>query len=1001
MEILAQEGTPIDINFFDLVVNNLYNESSIQNSNEANLILIKFKERPDAWLVSQQILTESKQPNSRFIALQVFIDGAKVNWEILNEEQRNFFKKFFFDLFFQWSRENESEFLMNKASYALISVLKNEWPTYWPNFMHDFFLECKNPPQTIKNGLKLLSILCEIYEFPDEMLTNERMNELTQALENEYNTIFLFLESVFNETNDFDIISQALDTLSHYLRWMDLQTITSAKLCFNLVKNLFPYQEMRYAVLKCFDSIATNIYAIVDQNLIQIFELMVTSIQQTLDQAKEPITVVYSNQDMNHQMILTLGHFFVLDQMGLFQGIMTDFLRAALIWFVQLTEVCSDETFNIAVEFWLILLKTFNLEANRIQPPKDIIYQLQRIFIQRMARPQEFSCLLPDDIDTSSDPNFLENMRLTIVCLSNLGRENIVNLLLSNLQNHGNNIQVITVTCWSIGAISGSLIKEEEQHFLVNIINILFLFITDSSDNDFLSSQENKSLICGCYMYILSLYPRFLSNNWSYFKQLLDKIIEFIHTRYPPLQQMAATTLKNVSMRIPTPLLIKHIDQQQAFVFSLLDNAEELASVLPMEMVPIIYESIAFLIKNHRNEDEKSAMVSKLLVLPVKSWEESVSHLNTNTSCDDEITLKVLFPLDIFGKIILISNFAFYPQIEDVITRTMNLFKFYSTEVARHSAHPNLLKIKTQILLLYESFFKQHPDSEIVPGLVDMLLTDYSESPPAFRFHLIIDCFTAMIDKLGPNSQAYIVNIVMKIIVPTFSMINDSYENFPEIRISLFQLLNSIMTKVFFMIQSFDIDIFTSIIDCLLFGIKNPKFEISSRALNCLSGLLNDIDGNIEENFRNAFYNSFYLKILFSLFSTLTDRGHKLLFLELTKAIIHLFQIVCQHKVLLDGNQNTENIVAEELSKKLSKDFPQIHLSNLYDLIKSLMMESASFGQFQQLLRLFLIDTKKMHPSDIDLRRAEIESREMNEIIGLTGPAVPSTDYSEDLIPEF
>ena len=137
------------------------------------------------------------------------------------------------------------------------------------------------------------------------------------------------------------------------------------------------------------------------------------------------------------------------------------------------------------------------------------------------------------------------------------------------------------------------------------------------------------------------------------------------------------------------------------------------------------------------------------------------------------------------------------------------------------------------------------------------------------------------------------------------------------------------------------------------------------------------------------------------MFSALTDRGHKLLFLELSKAIMHLFQIVYQQKVILGENSNTEVIVAEELAAKLSKDFPHINIENLFELAKSLMMESESFGQFQQLLRIFLIDTKKMHPSDIDLRRAEIESRELNEIIGLTGPANPSTDVFDDLIPEF
>ncbi|OHT17048.1 hypothetical protein TRFO_12764 [Tritrichomonas foetus] len=996
MEHLTQEGTPVDISYFDLIVNNLYNVDQSRPQelvSEANAVLMKFQERSDAWLVSQQIITESQQIQSKFIALQTFTQGAREKWGMIDENQRAFFKRFFFDLFFQWSYSDVAPTLMSEACRALIEVLKNEWPTYWPNFMIDFLNACKKSHSTTLNGLKLLAILSEeTHEYTDDMLTSDRMSEFSRALESDFNLIFTYLETVFLEIKDQNIIEQALHTLSHYLRWIDLQTITSTPLCHHLVTNLYPIPQMRLAVLYCFDAIATHSSATADQNMIQIFEILVHSIHQTLIAENQPITEVYAEPTINNQIIKSLGHFLVLDQSNLLLGILTEPAAMALHWLCQLTAKCSIETFKVAVEFWLSLTKTFFLESHKVQPPKELIYQLQEVFINRITRPPEFSFLVPDDFDCD-DPVFYENMRQTIVCLSNLSRVNMVQQLLNFLRSAQNN-EGILLSCWSIGAISGSLQKNEEQQFLVEVINYLYGFLQQNLP------QDTQALFCGCYLFILSLYPRFLHNNWCYLKQLLEKIIQFIRTPFPPLQKMAVNTLKSIATSIPGPLLMKHMDQQQSFIYSILENAEQLASVLPMDFVPPLYEAMAIMIKSHNNEQEKASMVSKLLVLPVRSWEQSLVQLNTDTSCDNEITMKVLFPIDIFGKIILISNFAFYPQIEAVITRTMDLYRFYSIEVSKHSAHPNLLEIKTQILLLYEAFLKQHPDSEIVPGLVEMLTQDYVNSPPDFRFYQIIDCFTAMVDTLGSQSQQYVVHIVMNVVVPTFDMIKESYNAYPEIRLSHFKLLNVLMTKVFSSVQSFNLDIFTSMLDCLLYGVSHPKHDISSIALSCVSGLLSDVDSNPEEDFRRVFYDTFYIKILFQLFNVLTDRSHKFIFSQLVKTLIHLFQIIQKGKVHLDGNPNTDNGVANALAEKLSNDFPHIRPSDLLELSRALIMESANFGQFQELLRNFLIGSKKVLPTDRDLYQSEIEDREM-KISGLAGPANPSDGLPEDQICEF
>ena len=995
MELLIQEGTAIDVNYFDQIVSNLYNVGSDQthpDQSEANSILMKFQERKDAWLVVQEVITNSHNTTSKFIALQTFTKGAQTNWEMIDENQRNFLKKFYFDLFFQWCTENTEAILMTEVSRALIEILKNEWPTYWPTFMHDFIQNCNRNEYTILYGLKLLAILSEeTHEYLDDMLTTDRMSEFSRALEADYSLVFTFLESVFLQTSDNVIVKQGLETLSHFLKWVDIPAITSTPLCQYLVNNLFPIPEMRLPVLKCFDAIATHNYATGDKNMIQIFELLIFNIQRNLN---SPITVAYGEDPLDLQLILTLGHFLILDNSSILQGILTESAKMALFWLAELTSACKIETFKIAVEYWLSLSKIFCLEKNIVQPPEELIFRLQEIFIQRMPRPPEFSPLVTDEEINieSNDNDFVEKMRKTIVCLSNVAKNNIVNLLISHLQNSQNQEEVLII-CWSIGAISGSLPKSEEQQFLVEVINILFKFMNQEM------SIQMQSLFYGCYLFILSLYPRFLAFNWFYLKQYLDKSIQFFMTPYPPLQNMAVNRLKAIAFSIPTPLLVKHTDQQQSFAYELLENAERLANVLPMNCVPTLYEAIAMIIKQHKNEEEKARMVSKLLVLPVRSWEESIERLNSNTSCDDEITIKVLFPIDIFGKIILISNFAFYPQIEAVITRTMDLYKFYSSELPKHSAHPNLIQIKTQLLLLYEAFLHQHPDSEIVPSLVEMLTTDFTESPPQLRFSLILDCFTAMVKTLGERSQPLVYEIVMKVIVPTFDMIKESYNAYPEIRLSLFKLLNLLMTKVFSSVQSFKLDIFSSMLDCLLYGVAHPKNDISTLALNCISGLLSDVDSNPEDEFRRVFYDTFYMKILFQLFSVLTDRAHKFIFSELAKTMSHLFQIVEKKRVLLNGDPNTDNIIANTLAENLSKEFTQFQPSFILEFTRALIVESSNFGQFQELLRNFLIGTKKVQPSDRDLYLAEINDREM-AISGLNGPAIPD-DLPEDAICEF
>ena len=108
----------------------------------------------------------------------------------------------------------------------------------------------------------------ETHEFADELLTSDRQSEFSRALENDFNLIFSRIEEITSSNiDDVELIKQTLVTLSHYLRWIDLNVIISAPLCRDLVWKLFPNQNFRYEVLMCFDSIAMHLTAAADQNM--------------------------------------------------------------------------------------------------------------------------------------------------------------------------------------------------------------------------------------------------------------------------------------------------------------------------------------------------------------------------------------------------------------------------------------------------------------------------------------------------------------------------------------------------------------------------------------------------------------------------------------------------------------------------------------------------------------------------------------------------------------
>ena len=984
MDEIIIEGAPLNINYFTNLVDDLYS-----GSNNSNDIILEFQKRSDSWLFVEQVIEESNSNRAKFLLLTIFSTSTKKKWESLTEEQKDYFKNYFFKLVINWSINLISDDLLNASNRCLLEILKNEWPFNWPNFISDFIKESKNNILSSINCLKVLSLLSQdINEFSDEFLTTERIGELQNALDNDFMIIFSFIDYLFSNNTNENLLSQSLLTFSHYLNWIDLKQVIKSDLCEKLVNDLLPNSFFRISVFSCFSSIASHISATADNDLISLFNLLIININNIIGESNNIFNLCI-NEDIKFSFSQTLNKFLLMDSCGLLQGQISGEILLSIQWLLQISFNCSRETLKICVETWLALSSLFFLHPYRVQPIPELIIALQNFFITKMEKPLDFNIF--ENIEDNSIDQLYENMRISIVYLSNLSRDSMYHLLTEKILNC-NSIDQFLRFCWAIGAVSGSFPIQQESKFLINILNHLLSLIIDLNNN------EESFIFFGCFIYVSSQYPRFLFNNWYYLNLVLEKIFQSFQIKYYPLQNLSIICLKNISNLCYKQLLITHSLNSQPFVNDWINQISKISETLYENLIPLFYESLSITIKHHINDKQKAEMVSLMLIEPVKIWESVLEILNSEISTDLNFSQKIIFSLDIFSKIIHISDSAFYPEIEDVIKKSIFLFNFYSEEINQNDSLI-LFEVKGKVLQLFESFFSVHPNSFIVPELIKVILNDYYNSTLLNKFYQSIDCITEIIKKLKNNIEPFINLIIDLLILPTKNIIEEISDNYPEICLSYFKLLSNFLTTFFLSIENFNINFFTIIINSLLWGISIQQHNTSSIALSCLSDIITTISNLEDIEFRTLFYSEFFFKILLHLIEIITNNSFTFLFLNLSLLIQHLL-IVSQN----DGLKLNENVLINEyicniITNKLIELFPNINFEIINNFSFTLFNEAHNSTNFKDILRNFLILTKKISPSNKYLFNNENNNN--NLVLGLTGPAEPEDFNDFDNISEF
>jgi len=319
--------------------------------------------------------------------------------------------------------------------------------------------------------------------------------------------------------------------------------------------------------------------------------------------------------------------------------------------------------------------------------------------------------------------------------------------------------------------------------------------------------------------------------------------------------------------------------------------------------------------------------------------------------------------------------------------------------------------VKKETLRLLDTFIDKSEDNELVlnkfvPPLLDPILGDYVRSIPDSRDPEVLSLFTCLINKLQSLMTTQVPRVFEAVFKCTLDMITKNFEDYPEHRSNLFNLLRAINHHCFPALLT-DQGNFTLIIESIKWAFKHTERNVAETGLNTLLELLNNVQAS---QVSNDFYRAYYLGLLQDVFSVLTDTLHKPGFKLHSQILATLFLAVESDVISVplypaDGTvpAGTPNgtYLRDLLLQMFTSSFPNLTQPQLSMLISQMFANCKDQAAFKQHLRDFLVQLKEFGDStelyaeerqaDIDVKALEMRKRQ-EAVPGLLNPHVRQDD---------
>ncbi|KAM7463572.1 hypothetical protein LguiA_031693 [Lonicera macranthoides] len=1069
-EKLRDLSQPIDVGLLDATVEAFYGTGSKEERTAADQILRELQNNPDMWLQVVRILSNSQNLNTKFFALQVLEGVIKYRWNALPVEQRDGMKNYISDVIVKLSSDEISfrreRLYVNKLNIILVQILKHEWPARWRSFVPDLVAAAKTSETICENCMAILKLLSEeVFDFSRGEMTQQKIKELKQSLNSEFQLIHELCLYVLSASQRTELIRATLATLHAFLSWIPLGYIFESPLLETLLK-FFPVPAYRNSTLQCLQEVAAlNFGDFYNVQYVKMYNIFMVQLQTILPPTTN-IPEAYANGSGDEQaFIQNLALFFTSfykSHIRVLESSQENIsgLLMGLDYLTNISYVDDTEVFKVCLDYWnSLVLELFEAHHNLDNPAATAnmmglqmpllpgmadglgshllqrrqlyagpMSKLRLLMICRMAKPEEV--LIVEDEngnivrETLKDNDVLVQykiMRETLIYLSHLDHEDTEKQMLKRLskQLNGedwtwNNLNTL---CWAIGSISGSMMEEQENRFLVMVIRDLLNLC------EITKGKDNKAVIASNIMYVVGQYPRFLRAHWKFLKTVVNKLFEFMHETHPGVQDMACDTFLKIVQKCKRKFVIMQVGESEPFVSELLTSLPTTIADLEPHQIHSFYESVGNMIQAESDPQKRDEYLQRLMELPNQKWNEIIGHARQSVDLlKDQLVIKtVLNILQTNTSVATSLGTYFLPQITVIFLDMLNVYRMYSELISatiagggpyasKTSVVKLLRSVKRETLKLVETFLDKAEDQpqigkQFVPPMMDPVLGDYARNLPDARESEVLSLFATIINKYKGAMIDDVPRIFEAVFQCTLEMITKNFEDYPEHRLKFFSLLRAIATHCFPALILLSTEQLKLVMDSIIWAFRHTEKNIAETGLNLLLEMLKNFQVS---EFCNQFYRTYFLNIEQEIFAVLTDTFHKPGFKLHVLVLQHLFCLAESGSLtepLWDASTvpypypNNAMFVREYTIKLLGTSFPNMTATEVTQFVTGLFESRNDLSTFKNHIRDFLVQSKKFSAQDNkDLYAEEAAAqreRERQRMLSIPGLIAPNEIQDE------
>lgn len=701
----------------------------------------------------------------------------------------------------------------------------------------------------------------------------------------------------------------------------------------------------------------------------------------------------------------------------------------ALRYMIQVSEVDDEEIFKTCLEFWYhfakdlytvdLALKTSpngglpgapRASAKHVVYEGTILHALRIVMIDRMAKPEEVIIVEDENgeivREQTKDTEVIaqyKTMREALVYLTHLNYEDTEAIMLEKLEQQVSGGMFtwngLNTLCWAIGSISGAMTELDEKRFLVCVIKDLLRLCEDQRGKD------NKAVVASNIMYIVGQYPRFLRAHWKFLKTVVNKLFEFMHELHPGVQDMACDTFLKIAQKCKRKFMTpQQPEDLQPFVLTLISDLTRHTNDLQPHQVQSFYESVATMLSDQGPAIflPRDQVMFRLMETSTAVWQGHMQRAAATqaASLRESDTLRELSRiLKINAKVCSAAGAVYLHQLGLLFRDMLNVYRFCGEQVVaavaaqgpiavRHAQVKLLRGLKGDILDVLTAAVEVCAENveqgatghelflaQFMPGILDEVLRDYQQSPPAAREAKVLSFFAAAIGTLKDLVSKDIPRIMDAVFERTLEIITKNMEDHPEHRGAFFTFLRQANAHCFYGLFSIPAPHQKMVVESIIWAVKHTERNISETGLEILKELLENVASN--QSVAQSFYATFLVSLIQDILAVLTDRLHKSGFRLQAEILQHLCHLAPRNQlqVPLQAGLDNSAFLRDHISTILLQAFPNLGRNNVAAFVHGLFNVALDINAFKQHLRDFLIAVKEFAGEDnSDLFLEELEA---------------------------